>query len=442
MTDPRTWIVIGAGPAGLLAACRLADEGHSVTVLEAESELGGRVSKVRVDGIDIDAGAESFATRGGHVEKLIDDIGLTDKLVAPAGGPAWIVGPDRSYPMPAAGWLGIPTKSLSRDVRKALGWSGALRAAVERWMPVEEVAPDDHLGEVARRRLGDIATDRLLAPVVSGIFSRPIDELRIDAAAAGFAAEISELGLTRAAAKRRALAPAGASVMGLEGGMFTLTDVLAERARARGVTIYTDAPVYSLTRSEDSTPGGRPSNDVPGWDMVTESNHWHADEVVMAASRPVAASLVPQLERAPDRQVGLVTLSLDAPELDSHPRGSGVLAVEGVTHAKALTHASAKWNWVAQAAPSRHIIRLSYNVESAQDLSDYALADASRLLGVPLKDQQVRDLVQVTWHDAAPTRAGDREPAPGLHLVGSAAGFSGLAAIADDDARSTLGART
>ncbi|GMA34962.1 hypothetical protein [Demequina litorisediminis] len=144
-------------------------------------------------------------------------LGLGDRLVAPAGGPAWVVGPEREYPMPAAGWLGIPTASFAPDVVRALGVKGALRAAVERWIPREPVEPDAMLGEVARRRLGDAAVDRLIAPVTRGIFSRPVDELRVDAAAAGLAAEISELGLTRAAARRRAKAPAGSAVLGLVG---------------------------------------------------------------------------------------------------------------------------------------------------------------------------------------------------------------------------------
>ncbi|WP_061961698.1 protoporphyrinogen/coproporphyrinogen oxidase [Demequina flava] len=427
MAERRNWLVIGAGPAGLLAARRLAKAGHDVRILEAEDEPGGRVSRIRVDGLDMDAGAESFATRGGYVEELARELGLGERLVTPAGGPAWIVSEERSFAMPKAGWLGVPTSSLAPDVIKALGLSGALRAAVERFMPPEDVAPDDSLGKVARRRLGDAAVDRLIQPVVSGIFSRPVDDLRIDAAASGFAAEVSEMGLVRAAAHRRSVAPAGSAVMGIDGGIFVLTQALAADARAHGVRIETEQVVTALTRKDSQ------------WEVYTETEKWSADEVVVAAPRPVAAALVPQLERAPDKQVALVTLSLDAPELDSQPRGSGVLAVGDVTRAKALTHANAKWAWVAREAPTRNLVRLSYNVSSREDLSGYAVADASRLLGVKLHDKQVRDLVQVTWHDAAPTRAGDREPAPGLHLVGAAAGFSGLAAIVDDDARSTLG---
>ncbi|WP_159449658.1 NAD(P)/FAD-dependent oxidoreductase [Demequina sp. NBRC 110057] len=427
MAEPRSWIVIGAGPAGLLAARRLAAAGHEVTVLEAEDSIGGRVSRVRVDGIELDAGAESFATRGGHVERLVRELGLEDRMVAPTGGPAWVVAPDRAYPMPAAGWLGIPTASLAPDVVRALGVRGAARAAIERWIPREDVAPDAMLGEVARRRLGDVAVDRLLAPVTRGIFSRPVDELRVDAAAAGLAAEISEMGLTRAAARRRAKAPAGSAVLGLVGGVAGLTDALAADAVSRGVTILTSTVVSSLRRK------GRQ------WEAWTEDGRHVADQVVVAASRPAAAALVPQVERAPDRQVALVTLSLDAPELDAHPRGSGVLAVDGVTRAKALTHATAKWDWVAKAAPTRHIVRLSYALDNAEDLAPHAVSDASRLLGVPIADRQVRDLVQVVWHDAAPTRAGAREPVPGVHLVGASAGFSGLAAIVDDDQRSSLG---
>jgi oxygen-dependent protoporphyrinogen oxidase len=69
--------VIGGGAAGLGAAREIARPGFDVTVLESRSELGGSVARHEVAGITLDAGAESFATRGDHVAKLIDELGLS-----------------------------------------------------------------------------------------------------------------------------------------------------------------------------------------------------------------------------------------------------------------------------------------------------------------------------------------------------------------------------
>lgn len=428
VAERRTWIIVGGGVAGLLAARRLARAGQHVTLLESESHVGGRVTGISVDGLELDAGAESFATRGGHVAGLVSELGITDRVVRPEPHHAWVVTPDDAYPLPRAGWLGVPTVSLGRDVRRAIGWRGALRAAGDRFMPVSDMDDSESLGSLARRRLGDAATDRLVAPVVQGIFSRPLDEITLGDVAPGLARDIrARGGLVRAATARRAAAPSGAAVMGLEGGMLTLTQALEADARAAGAQIRTETPVGAVERK-----GKR-------WKVWSDGEARTADAVVLAVPRPVVAALVPDVAWEESRQVALVTLALDAPELDSAPRGTGVLAVGNVSGAKALTHSTAKWRWLAERAEGRHIVRLSYGIDNARDARAHALTDASALLGVSLKESQVRDIARVQWHDSAPAAVEDREPVPGLHLVGSAAGLSGIAAIVAADERSNLG---
>src|SRR5690606_22089319 len=67
---PWDTIVAGAGAAGLTVAHDLARRGYRVLVLEATDRLGGVATGVEVDALALDAGAESFATRGGAVAEL------------------------------------------------------------------------------------------------------------------------------------------------------------------------------------------------------------------------------------------------------------------------------------------------------------------------------------------------------------------------------------
>ncbi|WP_062519726.1 protoporphyrinogen/coproporphyrinogen oxidase [Demequina silvatica] len=413
-------LVVGGGVSGLLAARRHARAGAVVTLLEAGDGWGGRVSPLTLAGLTLDAGAESFATRTPSVEALARELGLGAELVTPTRAPAWVVTPDRAYPLPTTGWLGIPTRPLLHDVRRIIGWGAAADAALERSRPLGEVRDDATVGGLVRARLGDPVADLLVAPVLQGVYSRPLDDLPLAAIDPTLPQQLRDAGsLLELASRRRRLAPAGASVMGVRGGIWRLTEALAESAREAGVRLVRGTAAESAERIDGA------------WRVRAGGGTLVADTLVLAVPRPAAQRLVPDLPEPPEeRRVALATLVLDAPELDRAPRGTGVLALDGVTRAKALTHATAKWRWVRDAARGRHVVRLSYAIRDPhEDLLAHALPDANRLLGVELPADRVVASALVEWPDASPARVSDARPLPGLELVGVAAGLSGLAAI-------------
>ena len=61
---PRDVIIVGAGLAGLAAAARLGNHGHSVTLLEARNRLGGRVWTDTSGSLLVDLGAEWIGDTG------------------------------------------------------------------------------------------------------------------------------------------------------------------------------------------------------------------------------------------------------------------------------------------------------------------------------------------------------------------------------------------
>ena len=149
---------------------------------------------------------------------------------------------------------------------------------------------------------------------------------------------------------------------------------------------------------------------------------------------------------------------LDAPPLDDAPRGTGVLVASGTpgVTAKALTHASAKWTWLADrahaAAAGRNVVRLSYGrvgeelptAELGDDaVETLALADASAILGVPLTAEHLVASARVVWADAVSHAAiGQRarvqqvrealESDPTIAVVGSWVAGTGLASVIPD----------
>ena len=99
-------VVVGGGLAGLVAARELALAGELVTLLEASDHLGGMVTPVCLAGIEVDGGAEAYATRTDVVRSLCDELGVP---VAAPQGRAHVFWPDgdRRWPL-AEGILGIP----------------------------------------------------------------------------------------------------------------------------------------------------------------------------------------------------------------------------------------------------------------------------------------------------------------------------------------------
>ena len=74
-------VVVGAGIAGLTAAFRLQQAGYTVRVLEAGGRVGGRMITIEWQGIRIDPGAEFITGADRYLLKLVDELGVRDRLI-------------------------------------------------------------------------------------------------------------------------------------------------------------------------------------------------------------------------------------------------------------------------------------------------------------------------------------------------------------------------
>jgi protoporphyrinogen/coproporphyrinogen III oxidase len=197
----------------------------------------------------------------------------------------------------------------------------------------------------------------------------------------------------RAAVRRiRENRPAGAAVAGLEGGIHVVVESLEERLRALGARIELGEP--------------------------REAGESGDDLVVDARPGPVAS------------RTTVVSLVVDAPELDAAPRGTGVLVTRSEGDApRAVTHSSAKWPWLAaRLAPQRHALRVSYDGHLDDDaaLRARALDDVARLLAVPLGGRELVASHVAHWTQSERIAVADP---PGAIRVGSAVAGSGLARV-------------
>ncbi|MBT2586019.1 protoporphyrinogen oxidase [Arthrobacter sp. ISL-95] len=465
-----TAVVVGGGISGLIAARELAAAGSAVTVLEAGTAWGGCVGRHVVAGLQLDSGAESFATRSTAVADLARELGLADRIVAPHPGGAWVQLPDGPQELPKTGVLGIPANPWDPEVRRSLGLAGAIRASLDRWLPASVGTSSEvtSVSALVRTRMGKRVLDRLVSPVVGGVHSADPALLDVDMVSPGLRAGIRNHGSLAAAvaAQRKTAkgassssagaatgpAKAGSAVAGLKGGMNTLVDALVADLRERGVQLLSGRHADDVVKTHE------------GWRVTVGDSTYDAGRLVVALDGPAAVGLleksVPELaglRPAPGPLVSLVTLVVDLPQLDGRPRGTGILVAPETpgVKAKALTHATAKWDWLAdEAGPGTHVLRLSYGrreeagggadvVMDDESLLAAAVEDASVLLTVPVSRADIVDWDVVRWAGALPFAAvGHKQrveqvrrvcaAADRLTVVGGWLAGNGLAAVVAD----------
>jgi oxygen-dependent protoporphyrinogen oxidase len=254
--------------------------------------------------------------------------------------------------------------------------------------------------------------------------------------------------------------------------MTVLIDALVADLEKLGVVVRTGVRVTAVTKSGDSwvvTAESVATADVPGRDARSaeegdvagraDDGVLFADGLVIAtpesSARTLLAAVAPALaatDAAESPEIELVTLLLAPSAIDGAPRGTGVLTVPGSHTAKALTHSTAKWEWVRRAAGDRHVVRVSFGAQgepaATASLDDaaatrLAVREASALLGVPLSDEDVVAAHRSRFVQSQPASiigSGERRTAArtavqavaGLAAVGAWLAGTGLAQVVPD----------
>ncbi len=441
MTDV---VVVGGGVAGLVAARDLAKGGAHVVLVEAGDRLGGMIRRHTVAGLDLDLGAESFATRTDAVERLAIELGLGNDVVSPDPRGAWLMTRDgRTAPIPQTGFLGIPGSPMAADVLAVIGQGGGLRAQMDSLLPSPVGARAQSLGVLVRKRMGERVLDDLVVPVAGGVYSTHPDQLDPDRVAPGLRAALQREGsLARAVLALRSRATAGSAVQGIRGGIVRLVDELVADMTTYGVDVRLHTRATAVER------------------FAVETAAADGTRERLPAQHVLASTADPARTAAPNRTgIELVTLVVDQPELDAGPRGTGMLVhpdADGV-RAKALTHATVKWPWLAEAADGRHVLRLSYATRPESDgteptetgtslpvdpddtVGTRATRDATALLGVPVTADRVLGAARVHWYGPDLTAAGLAEGVIGIGETSSGRGLAGIVAAARTSAARILG---
>ncbi|MFL6181474.1 MAG: protoporphyrinogen oxidase, partial [Actinomycetes bacterium] len=335
-------LVIGGGVSGLAAASRLADHKLDVLVVEASDVVGGKLRGHLVDGLQLDAGAESLLARRPEGLELVKQAKRGDDVVHPAtsGARLWT---DRLLPLPRSQLLGIPTDIDDRDLANLL--DPAALGALRDEPPFVVTSADESVGSLVRRQLGGAVVDVLVEPLLGGVYAGRADDISTNMALPGLLDVAGRTGTlvggARSLREASAAAPSEHVFASVRGGLGTLGDSLVQ---ARSLNVKCGTRVTSVVRHGNE------------WRALTDQG-----ESITAASVVLA---VPAFEAAPllracadeaaelagsidYASVALVTTVFDRGVVSHLPDGTGFL-VPPVTGrlVKAATFVSQKWQWV------------------------------------------------------------------------------------------------
>ncbi len=385
----RRVVVVGAGIAGLAAAhaVRRSAPGTEVVVLEASSSVGGKLARAEVGGVLVDVGAEAMLNRRPEAVALAREVGLGDLLVHPATITANLWSRGRMRPMPRT-VMGVPTDLQALADSGLLSEPGLSRAAEEPHLAATDLGGADvSVGWLVEQRLGREVVDRLVEPLLGGVYAGHARELSARAAAPQVVALLDrDRSLLRAAAAAVEEVSDAPVFAGLVGGLAQLPEALAARLDVR-----TRSTVRALTQAA----GG-------GWDLLLgstrEPQRLHADAVVLAtparATARLLADVAPDAARALDAvdyaSMAVVTLAVRARDLPATD-GSGFLVppVDGRA-VKAATYSFAKWDWVRDAGAADDLLLLRCSLGRHREEQTLQRTD-EELVGLALGD--LRDAV-------------------------------------------------
>lgn len=366
----RRVAILGGGLSGLVAAHRihksLQAQGRSdveIVVLESKDRVGGAIWTERRDGFTLEGGADSFITNKPHALELCRELGLGDELIATDNRyrRSFVVRKGRLAAVPEGFVLLSPSRLRPLLTSPILSWRGKLRMLMDLVLPARDAedAEDESLASFVKRRFGREALDRLVQPLVAGIYTADPNELSLRATMPQFPKMEREhrsliLAAWRQARSERRSAESESSgaryglFLSLRDGMATLPRTLA--ASLPPGTIRLNAPARRIVRNEGAgsvsgsgSGSGAGSGSAPWRVEMLDGPAIEADVAILATEAHAAArladgfdqDLAQALRSIPYASSAIVTLGYRRDQIKHPLNGFGAVAPE-IEHRRLL----------------------------------------------------------------------------------------------------------
>jgi oxygen-dependent protoporphyrinogen oxidase len=290
-SERRRIAIIGGGVAGLAAAHRVTElqPGWEIALFEASDRLGGALRTEREAGFLLEYGADNFISNVPWGVDICNRLGIADQLIEtnPGHRRALVAHGSQLYPVPEGFMLMEPRAVTPLLTTRLLSLRGKARMLAEYFVAARKSDGDESLASFAIRRFGREAFERLVQPLVAGIYTADPEKLSLAATLPRFLEmERQYGGLIRAARKRKTQEGSDGSgaryslFVTPRDGMQTLATALAAKLPPNSVRLS--------ARVEAVQPVA-----AGGWDIHIAGNAapQHTDAVILATSAQVTAQL-------------------------------------------------------------------------------------------------------------------------------------------------------
>lgn len=303
-------VVVGGGIAGLSAVHRLTESGRpglEVTLLERSDRFGGTIRTVERDGCLVELGPDSFLTSKPWLSDLANRLDVADRIIPTTRTHrrSHVVHRGKLHPLPDGFLMMAPTRLWPMVGTSLFSWKGKARCALDLVLPRGTGAGDESLGAFVRRRFGGEVLERVVQPLIGGIYAGDPDTLSLKATIPRFF-EMEQrhrsvikamVAQRRAAAKQQNGASAGSATAKQHGEVSTGSGARYGELASfdRGMETIVQALLRQLptdalhTRAEVT----RLTRDGSGWNLSCgDGRRFDADGVILAVPSRLAAELL------------------------------------------------------------------------------------------------------------------------------------------------------
>ena len=398
MSNIHTVAIVGGGISGLATAYSLQEQARAAglaikcTILDASPAWGGKIVTHRIGDLVTEAGPDSFLSQKPAGLQLIEKLGLTDQVIntKETGKKAFVYSGGRLRELPE-GMVVITPGQVGPFLKSGLLTVGGLaRMGMDLVIPAKRSQEDESLATFFRRRFGRQAFERMMEPLMAGIYAGDAEQMSLKATFPRFLELEQEHGsvIRGMMAARKGGAPPGTNgsrrtmFVSLKNGLDDLVGALVRRLSDQGVMLRAGTAVDSLrVRSHQL---GRWTYDV----MLNDASALSVDSLVLATPAFVSAELLRPLtpiasgllEMIPYASTATVAMAYPASVIGGAVQGFGFV-VPRIEHRDliAATWTSLKW---PHRAPSDQLMTRCYvggvGREGILQLDDRALVEKVR----------------------------------------------------------------